>query len=647
MASNMLALLSVGLAADTAAFQGDMGKAARIAEKEMNGIKDAAGKMGMAVAAGLVAAGGAFAAMAKQSIDAADEMNDLSSRVGVSVESLSALSYAAKMSGTDTQTLATGFQKLNSNVMDAARGQGAAKDAFAALGISVKGANGEIKTSEQIMREVADRFTGFEDGAAKSAMAVDIFGKSGADLIPMLNEGSEGLDSMRAEAEAMGQVMSGETAAGAAAVNDNIDQMRLMMGGAVNQVTAGMLPAFRDVTEIMKRTAQDTGLMTSIANGLSVAFKGLVSVAIAVKAAFSLAGDSIGKVMAAIAAAARGDFKAAKDILFDTSASQSLSDSLTNIRDLWVGVTAEANTASVAQQNAKGAAPQYAAGGKGGAAGKGKAKAGAKAKATDWDAAIMDTIGEASKEAGSAQAVFDREKAAAASAVASIQQSMMTKQQLLAQDMAKGRQDLQAAVQMEVISEQQKNVLLEQLEADHKAKIKALDDEEMARKQAYGQMAVGFAGSALSAIGARSQSAAKAGMALQKAMALNQIRTDTPTAAMAAAKAVAGIPVIGPALAVGAKIAMYAMGAAQAASVMAGGSTSASGGGGGFSVPTTAPAASSVEPAYVSRNDDRTKNQTTIVKMPENRAMTSRQFVEWLDEAFGDGATLQNVRFMV
>lgn len=639
MSSNSLARLSVELAANTAAFQGDMGKAARIAEKELGSIKDAAAKMGIALGAAVVAGGAAFLAMAKQSIDAADQMNDLSQQVGMSAEKLSAYSYAAKMNGADTESLAVGVKKLSSNMVDAARGQGAAKDAFAALGISVRGANGEMKTQDQIMREVAARFSTFEDGATKNAMAVDIFGKAGADLIPMLNQGAVGLDAMTTEAAAMGQVLSSEAAAAAGQVNDNLDQMKLMMGGAVNQVTAGMLPAFSSLTEQMKRTASDTGFMKSVADGLAVTFKALASAAIGIKAVFSLVGDTIGKVAAAVMAAASGDFAGAKAIMADTSASDTLSDSLTNIRDLWVGTAVEAEKAGTAQQKAMGAAPAYQA--KAGTAGKGSK--GKKPKATNWDAAMDDTIADAGKEASAAQQVFDREKASAASALQSIQQSMMTKRQLLDQDAAKQRQDLQMAVQFELMSETQKNAALGQVEAQHKARIKALDDEELAQKKANAAAAVGFTASALSAMGSRSAAAAKAGMALSKMTALNQIRTDTPTAAMAAAKAVAGIPIIGPGLAIGAKVAMYAMGAAQAAAVMAGGSTSASGGG-GFSVPSASASAASVEPAYA--RDDLTKKQTTIVQFPVNRMMSGRDLVEWLDEAFGDGATLQNVRFM-
>lgn len=634
MSSNSLARLSVELAANTAAFQGDMGKAARIAEKEMGSIKDAAGKMGLALGAVTAAAGAAFAAMVKSSIDAADEMNDMSARVGMSVESLSALSYAAKMSGTDTQVLAAGVQKLNSNMVDAARGQGAAKDAFAALGISVKGANGEIKSNDQILREVADKFANFEDGATKSALAVDIFGKSGAELIPLLNEGATGINALTDEAAAMGQVMSAETAAGAAAVNDNIDQMKLMMGGAVNQVTAGMLPTFASLTEVMKRTAQDTDMMRSIADGLSVAFKALVTVAMTVKAAFSLVGDSIGKVMAAIAAAARGDFQAAKDILFDNSASASLSDSLTNIRDLWVGVTAEANTATNAQAKAMGAAPQYAAGGK-----SMTGKAGPKPKATNWDAAIDNTIGEAGKEAGAAQQVFEREKASAQSALQAIQQSLLTKRQLLDQDALQRKQALDNAVQMELLTEQQKAALLLQIETDHKAKVKALDDEELQRKRAAMSQTIGFFNNGLSVIANSQSKYAKDAQRIQKTQQLVKIGVDTRAAAMGAYAALAGIPIVGPALGVAAAGAAIAFGAAQAAAI--GGSI---GGSAAPTTPVTPSAASSIEPAYA--RDDLTKRQTTVLQLPANRMMTGRDLAEWLDEALGDGAQLTNLRVM-
>lgn len=647
MSSNSLARLSVELGANTAAFQADMGKAARVAEKELASIKDAASKMGVALGAAAVAAGAAFVAMAKQSIDAADEMNDLSQKLGMSTESLSAYAYAAKMSGADTEAMASGIKKLSSNVVDAARGQGAAKDAFAALGISVKDANGQIKNQDTILREVADKFAGFEDGATKTALAVDIFGQAGADLIPMLDGGTAGLDEMKKEAENLGVILDTKTANAAGAFNDKMDTMKLAMGGAVTRVTAEMLPTMNAMSAQFMKAATDGDFLKNVAEGLAATFKVLVTAGIGLKATLTLIGDTIGQVAAAAVAVMSGEFSQAKKIMTDTTAVDDWKKTVAGIGDMWYGAAAAADTAAKAQDNAlgKGKGPSYA--NKGGA-GAGK---GAQPKAVNWDAALNDTVNDAAREAGSVQQAFEREKAAAQRAVTSIQQSMLTKRQLLAQDMQMAQQDLQAAVQMEVISEQQKKQMLEQLEVDHKARLRALDEEEIGRKQQYAQMAVSFASSSLSAIAARSQSAAKAGMAIQKAVALNQIRTDTPVAAFAAAKAVAGIPVIGPALAVAAKVAMYAMGAAQAAAVMSGGSTSAGGGGGGFSmssaassVPSASVGASGVQSDNPLRDDSR--RQATLVAVPADRMMTGRDLVAWLDEAFGDGARLENVRFV-
>lgn len=635
MSSNSLARLSVELAANTAAFQGDMGKAARIAEKEMGSIKDAAGKMGAAVAAGVVAAGAAFAAMAKNAIDQADEMNDLSVKLGMSTEKLSAYAYAAKMSGASTDAVTTGVQKLSSNLMDAARGQGAAKDAFAALGISVKGANGQIKDNDTIMREVADKFAGFEDGAAKTALAVDIFGRSGADLIPMLNEGAAGLDAMQGEASRLGLVLDEKTAKAAGAFNDKVDLMKAAVGGAVARVTAEMLPAMNSIADKFVKAATDGEFLKSVANGLSVAFKLLVTAAIGLKATISLVGDSIGKLAAAAAAFLSGDFAQAKAIMADTTGINEWKQTVSGISDIWYETAAAADAAAKAQDAAAGKAkgPQYSGSAPGRSAGV------RQAKAVDWDKQIMDTVTDAAREQGSAQQLFEREKASAQSAVQSIQQSLMTKRQLLDQDMLQQRMALRQAADMDVISETQKNLMLEQLEVQHKAKIKALDDEELARKRSAMQQTVGFFNNGLNIIANSQSKHAKAAQAIVKAQQLFKIGVDTRAAAMGAYAALAGIPIVGPALGVAAAGAAIAFGAVQASAIGGSvGSTSTP------STPVTPSAASSIEPAYA--RDDLTKKQTTVLQLPANRMMTGRDLAEWLDEALGDGAQLTNLRVM-
>jgi ribosomal protein L12E/L44/L45/RPP1/RPP2 len=138
-----------------------------------------------------------FAAMIKGSIDAADEINKLSQKIGISVEALSTLRFAAELSDVSLDTLRIGIKKLSQGITEASTGTGKAAEVFAALGIEVKTATGALVPTETVLLKVAEVFAGLEDGAVKSALAVELFGRSGLDLIPFLNQGADGIAASR------------------------------------------------------------------------------------------------------------------------------------------------------------------------------------------------------------------------------------------------------------------------------------------------------------------------------------------------------------------------------------------------------------------------------------------------------------------
>jgi lambda family phage tail tape measure protein len=135
--------------------------------------------------------------LVKGAIDAGDAMNDLSQRTGVSVEALAKFKKAAATSGTDIDNVAKSLGRLSKGMFEAATtGKGKAADALNALGISAKDAAGNIKSADAVTLEIANRFKAMPDGVTKTALAMALFGKSGAEMIPMLNMGGAAIDSL-------------------------------------------------------------------------------------------------------------------------------------------------------------------------------------------------------------------------------------------------------------------------------------------------------------------------------------------------------------------------------------------------------------------------------------------------------------------
>lgn len=186
------------------------------------------------IAAGVGAAVAGFATFAKGAIDAADELGKMATRTGVSVEALSSLQVAARQGGTDVATLETGLAGMSRRAVDAANGSEAAGKGFTALGISVVDSNGKVKDADTLYAEVANKIAAMEDGTQKNAIAQQIFGRSGAALIPVLNGGAKALTNNVTVNEKMARTSE--------VINDRLDDLGVIFKQVSNVVVSVLLP---------------------------------------------------------------------------------------------------------------------------------------------------------------------------------------------------------------------------------------------------------------------------------------------------------------------------------------------------------------------------------------------------------------------
>lgn len=321
MATRSLGQLTLDLIARVGGFEAGLDKAGRAAKKKTSEIERDFKKLATAAAASAAAAATGIGLLVKSSIDAADSLNDLSKQSGISVESLSGLGYAAKLSGTDMNSLAAGMKKLATNAFDAAKGAKAPAEAFSQLGIEVKKADGTLRSTEELLLDVADVFSQYEDGAAKAAIAQDLFGKSGVELIPFLNAGRDGIKELTDEAKRLGVVVSTETAQAADEFNDSIERLRSRMAGFGNQLAQELLPTLQAIATALEQTADSGTTFGDAMTGLaSFGLKSLVDVGSRVVETFEDLGNAIGAVAAAAVALATGKFREAYSIISEASA---------------------------------------------------------------------------------------------------------------------------------------------------------------------------------------------------------------------------------------------------------------------------------------------------------------------------------------
>jgi hypothetical protein len=169
-----------------------------------------------------------FANFIGEAIEAADAAGKMAQKIGIDVEALSALQYAAKLSDLSNEQLQTSLKKLGEEM--------------------VKTGNASGDMLEELLR-VADEFSNMQDGAFKTARAVQLFGRAGIEMIPLLNQGSAAIRAQMEEGRRFGIVISSEFAAQAQEFNDNLKRIQAAGEGLALTIANKLLPALIPITE--------------------------------------------------------------------------------------------------------------------------------------------------------------------------------------------------------------------------------------------------------------------------------------------------------------------------------------------------------------------------------------------------------------
>ena len=216
------------------------------------------------MAAGVLSVAGAVTMLSK-ALDTMDQLDEMSEKTGVSVEALSKLRFAGESVGTTTEQLGGGMRKLAKLMGEAAGGSDEAAEIFKTMGVSFKDASGNLRSTDKVLEDIAERFSGYADGPAKAALAMKVFGKSGEDMIPMLNLGKDGLASMATEAERLGINLGGDAAKAAADFNDNMKKLSLTSEAAGMSIVGQLLPSLIQITqELLAGIKNADGFMDAI-----------------------------------------------------------------------------------------------------------------------------------------------------------------------------------------------------------------------------------------------------------------------------------------------------------------------------------------------------------------------------------------------
>lgn len=629
--SNVLSSLQVVLGANTAAFTQGLSNASQAASTQFGNISDAAKAMAATLAVAFSV--DYFTENIKAAIDYADAMSDLAGKTGIATEELTAMEYALNFSDASLENYTDGLKKLTVNMVSSIEGNTDLADTFKKLGVSVVDAQGNVRQSKDVFLDAAEAISKMEDGAIKTDTAMKLFGKSaGPELVPFLNQGKEGIRALKEEAQEMGAVVSTDMTEKSAQFNDNMAKMGYAAKGAWNVLAGELLPTLNAVTEGMKKATTDTGILKSAVSVLGVVFHGLYQVVATSVISIDFFANGLGKTAAIATAFITDGAAAAKAIWNDNTGKEQAKASLQVLVDSWNQVGDAAATANDKQKDAAGGA---SGGGSVGDGGKTKDKKIKPAKAPTLDKSLsLDELGVLYNEQNAAEIVNNAAKL-------DIQR---------AADEA-ASQELYALYDEQNAAEITNNALKLDMQRDFVASFLTMDrarvdgsitngDAALEAHKKQQQMTVTFFQNGLDSMASGHGKAAKAAQAIQKAQALYEIGVNTYRAAMGAYAALSPIPIVGPALGIAAAAAAIAFGGSMAQGVMKGGGAPSTPSVSG-STPSSSVLTGSNQVVPVSQ-----QNQTTYIRIPEDRMMTGRQLIDFIDEALGDGKQFNNFRFI-
>lgn len=381
----MVGQLTIEMAANVARLERDMRSARTTVDGAMRSIQRSA-QVAMRALGALGVGLGAMqiTQFVRGAINAGDEMSKMAQRIGVTTDAIAGLQLAFRQGGSSVGEMQSRIGRLTKALADG-------NDGLKFLNITSTDTVGALS-------QIAERFQAMPDGAQKSALAIEIFGRSGANLIPILNQGSQSLRDYDALARQLGITVDTETGKTFEKFNDTLDTVSQSFGGIANQFAQELLPSMQAAADALlnfmmsldiKQIAQTTidiltvlsvlvagrliSSMTSFAVTMATATGGMSAMGIAagvLRGALSLLGGPVGVIASAagllytfrtelgLTSKTTYDSRDAIDSLKDSVNNLSMAQTQLKITEVWNDLLTVNKTIESHQRELKGAQHQ-------------------------------------------------------------------------------------------------------------------------------------------------------------------------------------------------------------------------------------------------------------------------------------------------
>ena len=227
-------------------------------QKSFSGLSSSVA--GLATSFGALVGVGALGSFTKDLVSLGDRLQKVSIQTGIAVEELEILQFAASQAGVGTDQLNAAVQKFSINVGKAEDGTKLQADAFESLGVSIKDASGNLKGQSTLFVEVADAISKVEEPAVKARLASDLFGRTGVELLALLNLGAEGISNYGETLREAGGIVGKAASDEFSAFNDQLDLLSRSLRGKFAPILVSILPALTALAENLDHIAKFAGI---------------------------------------------------------------------------------------------------------------------------------------------------------------------------------------------------------------------------------------------------------------------------------------------------------------------------------------------------------------------------------------------------
>ena len=248
----------------------EMGNESKEAEKKAEELSKAMEEVGeaakrgsemakkavMAIGAAAVAAAAGVFKLVKDAGVAADALITLSNKTGISTQQLQEMEYAARFVDVEVETMTGSMMKLTKNMDMARKGSKDQAKAFAKLGVEFKNQDGSLRNAKDVWEDAIGALGAVGNEADRDALAMNLFGKSAAELNPLIKAGTDELKRLGKEAQGMGIIMSDESVAALGKFDDKMQVLGASTQGLGNAIAIAALPVMDDLISTVQNLTQ-------------------------------------------------------------------------------------------------------------------------------------------------------------------------------------------------------------------------------------------------------------------------------------------------------------------------------------------------------------------------------------------------------